>query len=75
MKILKITSFISGLSPNVRWILAVVLFILFLSSWILFRICRSGNNPKEGSKLDVLRKRYISGEISKEVFLENLKEI
>ncbi|NOX46966.1 MAG: SHOCT domain-containing protein [Chlorobi bacterium] len=70
-----ILGFIPGLSANVWWILAIVFFILVISSWMIPRMCQPENRTRERSRLDILRKRYIRGEISKDMFLETLKDI
>lgn len=53
------------------WVL-VVLAIVFLVKWISDQ---KGGARREESALDILKKRYASGEISKEEFEEKKKQL
>ncbi|MFQ5721025.1 MAG: SHOCT domain-containing protein [Candidatus Aminicenantales bacterium] len=55
------------------WIL-IIMGLVFLIKWIVDQGRSDRANPKENA-LEILKKRYAKGEISKEEFEEKKKEI
>lgn len=59
------------------WIFGVIFWILILAGLILLikYLWEGGGARKEESALDILKKKYVMGEISKEEFDEKKKDI
>jgi len=59
---------------GIGWIIWTVPLIFFI--WFIFRISQNSiTNKQEDSALEILRKRYARGEISKEEFEEAKKTL
>jgi len=58
----------------VFWILVIVGIVL-LVVWVVQRAVAGGAGGTEGSALEILKKRYASGEISKEEFEEKKRDL
>lgn len=56
------------------WI-AVIVGIIFLIRWVILSTERRHGTKTEDSALEILRKRYVGGEINKEEFEEKKKDI
>jgi|CXWL01.1.fsa_nt_gi putative membrane protein len=59
---------------TVFWILIIVGIVL-LVVWVVQRAMGGGAGGTEGSALEILKKRYSSGEISKEEFEEKKRNL
>ncbi|NIR52576.1 SHOCT domain-containing protein [candidate division KSB1 bacterium] len=57
----------------ILWWGLIIVGIVFLVKWITGQ--RSDGTKKEDSALDILKRRYASGEISKEEFQEKKKDL
>jgi putative membrane protein len=58
----------------VFWILVIVGIVL-LVVWVVQKAVGGGAGGTEGSALEILKKRYASGEISKEEFEEKKRDL
>ena len=58
----------------VFWILIIVGIVL-LVVWVVQKALGGGAGGTEGSALEILKKRYASGEISKEEFEEKKRDL
>jgi putative membrane protein len=58
----------------VFWILVIVGIVL-LVVWVVQKALGGGAGGTEGSALEILKKRYASGEISKEEFEEKKRDL
>jgi putative membrane protein len=65
---------ISMLFGIVFWILVIV-GIVFLVVWVVQKAMGGGGGGTERSALEILKKRYASGEISKEEFEEKKRDL
>ena len=61
-----------GLMMLIFWVLIIVALV-YLIKWLARQAKEDG--PKEDTALDLLKKRYAKGEISKEEFEEKKKDI
>jgi len=68
---------IEGISPI--WVIIIVAVIIILLVWILTRTRSSDSTKleanKEDSPLDILKKRYAMGQITKEEFEEMKQDL
>ena len=62
-----------GLAMLIFWV--VVLLIVVFVVWTLLGRAGSGSSSAQESVLDILKKRYARGEISKEEFEHKRKEL
>lgn len=58
----------------VFWIVVIVGIVL-LVIWVVQKAVGGGVGGTEGSALEILKKRYASGEISKEEFAEKKRDL
>ncbi len=68
----------NGLGENMwgmgwGWIIGLIVIVIIV--WITIMATRHTKNPKEKSPHDILKERYVRGEISKEEFEEKKKGI
>lgn len=61
-----------GMIMMIAWLILIILVIVALVRWIS---CTKNENPKPDSALDILRKRYASGEITKKEFEERKQNL
>jgi putative membrane protein len=65
-----------GMSFGIMWIFWLIFWILVLIGLVLLiKYLWEGGAKKEESALEVLKKRYARGEISKEEFEEKKKDL
>ncbi|MCL5965909.1 MAG: SHOCT domain-containing protein [Deltaproteobacteria bacterium] len=58
----------------VLWLVVIVGFVA-LAVWVVLRFFPGGNGRNEQSALDILKKRYARGEITREEYEEKKREI
>lgn len=62
----------AGMLMMIAWLTLIVLGIVALVKWMS---SQKNENPKPDSALEILRKRYASGEITKEEFEERKQNL
>ncbi len=60
---------------NMLFWLFIIAGIIFLIIWAVNKTRGEGQKPKEESALDILKKRYATGEINKGEFEEKKKDL
>jgi putative membrane protein len=60
---------------NMIFWLLIIIGVVFLIFWTVNKVKRAEQKPEEESALDILKKRYASGEIDKEEFEEKKKNL
>lgn len=60
---------------NIIFCLLIIVGVIFLIFWAVNKIKSSEMKPKEETALDILKKRYAGGEISKEEFEEKKTDL
>ena len=66
----------SGMMSGGYWIIALIFWLMVLIGLVLLiKYLWEGGGRKEESALEVLKKRYARGEISKEEFEEKKKDL
>jgi putative membrane protein len=64
-----------GIILNIIIWVAIIIGIVFLVRWMSGFAKQKDQATKEDSALEILKKRYVSGEISKEEFEQKRKDI
>lgn len=66
----------SGMMSGSYWIIGLIFWLLILIGLVLLiKYLWEGSGKKEESSLELLKKRYARGEISKEEFEEKKKDL